>query len=42
MNYSIVPGQEVGNLNWFFGITGGLLGFGILCYLIAKRVYGIV
>ncbi|KAJ4366576.1 CorA metal ion transporter [Ascochyta clinopodiicola] len=38
----IVPGQDVENLNWFFGITGGLVGFGLLCYMIAKRVYGIV
>ncbi|KAJ4334787.1 CorA metal ion transporter [Didymella glomerata] len=38
----IVPGQDVDNLNWFFGITGGLVGFGLLCYMIAKRVYGIV
>ncbi|KAH6643849.1 hypothetical protein C7974DRAFT_7848 [Boeremia exigua] len=38
----IVPGQDVENLNWFFGITGGLVAFGLLCYLIAKRVYGIV
>jgi magnesium transporter len=39
---SIVPGQDVENLNWFFGITGCLVGFGLLCYMIAKRVYGIV
>lgn len=38
----IVPGQDVENLNWFFGITGCLVGFGLLCYMIAKRVYGIV
>ncbi|KAJ4318476.1 CorA metal ion transporter [Neodidymelliopsis sp. IMI 364377] len=38
----IVPGQDVENLNWFFGITGGLVGFGLLCYIIAKRIYGIV
>ncbi|KAF1916221.1 hypothetical protein BDU57DRAFT_516198 [Ampelomyces quisqualis] len=38
----IVPGQDVENLNWFFAITGGLVAFGVLCYVVAKRVYGIV
>ncbi|KAF1942501.1 cora-domain-containing protein [Clathrospora elynae] len=38
----IVPGQDVENLNWFWCITGGLIGFGLMCYFIAKRVYGIV
>lgn len=38
----IVPGQDVENLNWFFGITGSLVAFGLCCYVIAKRVYGIV
>ncbi|KAF2687643.1 cora-domain-containing protein [Lentithecium fluviatile CBS 122367] len=38
----LVPGQDIENLNWFWCITSGLLMFGILCYLIAKRVYGIV
>ncbi|KAF2031102.1 cora-domain-containing protein [Setomelanomma holmii] len=33
---------DVDNLNWFFCITGGLVAFGVFCYLIAKRVYGIV
>ncbi|KAH9902295.1 cora-domain-containing protein [Xylariomycetidae sp. FL2044] len=38
-----VPGQEYeGNLNWFFAITGGLIVFGVACFWIAKRVYGIV
>ncbi|KAI1264127.1 cora-domain-containing protein [Xylariaceae sp. FL1019] len=38
-----VPGQEYeDDLTWFFCITGGLLIFGLLCFLIAKRVYGIV
>lgn len=38
-----VPGQGYEeDLKWFFAITGGLLVFGIACYLIAKRVYGIV
>ncbi|KAK3328859.1 hypothetical protein B0H66DRAFT_4190 [Apodospora peruviana] len=38
-----VPGQEYeGDLKWFIAITGGLLVFGLACYLIAKRVYNIV
>jgi magnesium transporter len=38
-----VPGQsDEGNLLWFWVITAGLLGFGLSCYFIAKRVYGIV
>ncbi|KAG5993586.1 hypothetical protein E4U43_003464 [Claviceps pusilla] len=38
-----VPGQEYeGDLAWFAWITGGLLCFGLVCYLIAKRVYKIV
>ncbi|KAI1811873.1 cora-domain-containing protein [Poronia punctata] len=38
-----VPGQAIeGDLTWFFAITGGLLLFGLACFLIAKRVYGIV
>ncbi|KAG7293096.1 hypothetical protein NEMBOFW57_003142 [Staphylotrichum longicolle] len=38
-----VPGQEYeGDLKWFTVITGGLLFFGLACYWIAKRVYGIV
>ncbi|KAF1832307.1 magnesium transporter ALR2 [Decorospora gaudefroyi] len=38
----LVPGQDIENLNWFWCITGGLIGFGLMCYFIAKRVYGIV
>ncbi|KAH8155121.1 uncharacterized protein LAJ45_00130 [Morchella importuna] len=38
----MVPGQEIENLNWFWCITVGLLGFGFLCYFIAKRVYNIM
>ncbi|KAF2876598.1 hypothetical protein BDV95DRAFT_561166 [Massariosphaeria phaeospora] len=38
----LVPGQDIENLNWFWCITSGLLIFGLLCYIIAKRVYGIV
>lgn len=38
-----VPGQEhEGNLAWFAWITAGLFLFGLACFLIAKRVYGIV
>ncbi|KAI4279759.1 MAG: hypothetical protein LQ337_000039 [Flavoplaca oasis] len=38
----LVPGQEVDNLNWFWSITAGLIFFGVSCFFIAKRVYGIV
>ena len=38
-----VPGQEVeGDLTWFICITACLCAFGLVCYLIAKRVYKIV
>ncbi|OIW34452.1 cora-domain-containing protein [Coniochaeta ligniaria NRRL 30616] len=38
-----VPGQGYEeDLRWFIAITGGLIAFGIACYLVAKRVYGIV
>ncbi|KYK56866.1 CorA family metal ion transporter [Drechmeria coniospora] len=38
-----VPGQEYeGDLAWFVWITAGLFFFGLVCYLIAKRVYKIV
>jgi magnesium transporter len=38
-----VPGQDVeGDLTWFFCITAGLAAFGLICYFIAKKVYGIV
>ncbi|KAK6358647.1 CorA metal ion transporter [Orbilia blumenaviensis] len=39
----LVPGQgDEDHLTWFWCITAGLLMFGILCYFLAKRVYGIV
>ncbi|ORY01030.1 hypothetical protein BCR34DRAFT_494216, partial [Clohesyomyces aquaticus] len=38
----LVPGQDIENLNWFWCITGGLLMFGTVCYLMAKKIYGIV
>lgn len=37
-----VPGQDVENLWWFWGITAGLMAFAIACYLFCKQVYGIV
>ncbi|KAI9686310.1 MAG: CorA metal ion transporter [Bogoriella megaspora] len=38
----LVPGQDVDNLYWFFSITAGLIVFGLVCFMVAKRVYGIV
>ncbi|MCJ1355630.1 MAG: CorA metal ion transporter [Icmadophila ericetorum] len=38
----MVPGQGVNNLWWFWSISGFLLVFGVSCFFIAKRVYGIV
>lgn len=38
----LVPGQDIDNLNWFGAITVFLLCFGLVCYFVAKRVYGIV
>ncbi|KAL8779168.1 MAG: hypothetical protein Q9194_001591 [Teloschistes cf. exilis] len=38
----LVPGQDVDNLYWFWSITAGLFFFGVSCFFIAKRVYGIV
>jgi len=38
----LVPGQDIPTLTWFWCITGGLIGFGLMCFFIAKRVYGIV
>lgn len=38
-----VPGQDIeGDLTWFFCITAGLAMFGVVCYVVAKKVYGIV
>jgi len=38
-----VPGQAYeGDLTWFWCLTGGLLVFGLACYLIAKVMYKIV
>ncbi|KAF2108413.1 hypothetical protein BDV96DRAFT_692778 [Lophiotrema nucula] len=38
----LVPGQDIENLNWFWGITAGLILFALTCFMIAKRVYGVV
>ncbi|KAI4164951.1 MAG: hypothetical protein LQ342_001584 [Letrouitia transgressa] len=38
----LVPGQDVESLYWFWSITAGLVVFGVSCFFIAKRVYGIV
>ncbi|PGH15142.1 hypothetical protein AJ80_05654 [Polytolypa hystricis UAMH7299] len=37
-----VPGQEIDNLYWFWSITAGLMMFAVVCFYVAKRVYGIV
>jgi magnesium transporter len=37
-----VPGDNDDTLMWFWLITAGLFAFGISCFFIAKRVYGIV
>lgn len=38
-----VPGQDYeDDLTWFWCITGGLVLFGLACYITAKRVYRIV
>jgi len=38
----LVPGQDQDSLTWFWCISAGLLVFGVSCFFIAKRVYGIV
>lgn len=37
-----VPGQDIDSLTWFYSLVGALITFGLVCYFIAKRVYGIV
>ncbi|KAK5098744.1 CorA metal ion transporter [Lithohypha guttulata] len=37
-----VPGQDVDSLWWFWGITGFLFVFALGCYLLCKKLYGIV
>lgn len=36
-----VPGDSIENLNWFWGLSGGMAFFAITCWFIAKRVYNI-
>lgn len=38
----LVPGQGSHSLYWFWSITLALLCFGVSCFFVAKRVYGIV
>lgn len=38
----LVPGQDIENLNWFYGILCGMLIFSFLSYIFVKRVSGIV
>lgn len=38
----LVPWQDGDDLYPFWGITAGLVMFGLTSYIIAKRVYGIV
>lgn len=33
----LVPGQDTESLYWFWGITAGLVVFGITCFFICKR-----
>jgi len=39
-----VPGEEgePGDLTWFYGITLGLLLSSFLCFMIARRGFGVV
>ncbi|KIW75361.1 hypothetical protein Z517_10102 [Fonsecaea pedrosoi CBS 271.37] len=37
-----VPGQDVDNLNWFWGTTAGLVIFGMICFWWCKKVYKVV
>ncbi|QPG73437.1 hypothetical protein FOA43_000747 [Brettanomyces nanus] len=38
----LVPGQDVENLKWFWGILAGMMAFSMACYLYARRVSGLV
>lgn len=38
----LVPGQDIENLNWFYGILCGMLIFSFLSYIFVKKVSGIV
>ncbi|RVX69063.1 hypothetical protein B0A52_06776 [Exophiala mesophila] len=37
-----VPGQDIDNLNWFWGTTAALILFGIACFYWCKKVYKVV
>jgi magnesium transporter len=37
-----VPGQFVEGVTWFWALTGGLCVGGLFCFLLAKRLYGVV
>ena len=37
-----VPGQDNGNMLWFWGITAGLVLFGFTCFMVARRLYRVV
>lgn len=37
-----VPGDQEDSLWWFWGTTGFLFIFGLVSFLVAKRVYGLV
>lgn len=38
-----VPGQDSeGDLTWFYCLTGGLVVFGLVCFMTAKVLYRIV
>lgn len=37
-----VPGQDNGNMMWFWGITAGLFGFGFICFFLARTLYRVV
>jgi magnesium transporter len=34
----LVPGQDGDKLDWFWAITAGLVLFGLMCFLVAKRM----
>ena len=38
----MVPGQEIENLYWFWGITGFMGVFAVVCFYWCKKVYKIV
>lgn len=38
-----VPGQfDEGNMWWFWGITAGLVAFGVACFFAARLLYRVV